>query len=563
MTINNSLLSFLAAGIGLLCSAQVYAKDNVTTKTVVPKQVVSDEGIEAVRVAQEASPAPVGKKFKNANALLREQLKANNWKQGWDKKKQRIIVIENAEFKTDNPTKDKDFFIKREQAVKKAYLTAKVDIISTINQEMSAIDIVSMPGSDINKKLGAERDQLDKEIAKEKEELAQLLEKTNKAEADMLRGTTFGERLNDMMVALIKKLDAEYDKNEWDEAKRARFEELKKQLELSTKRYSDLQGKADAMQASVRERQESAVETMASMPLYGSSIIMQTESLNDKNGFYQVAVMFCWSMAMERAARAIVTGEEFKIKPSANAMSIDDWLETQNLATMIGPRQYLDAEGNRWFLGISARPYDDNLTPTQRRDNVRLSKQYAEQMAAFCLWADVEGYKMAKTVIESRGDEKSQKDIVAETYSERLTQLFRNKHIPGIEQKFDGELEHPITGTTVYVTVYGISSDSAKELLEIEKANYATKVMDNRHQAEERGRDAANKEAAKESENRAEDFQKGYNKQEQTLNGELQKRQPVINNAEVPSSNGKENPKKDKEAKSGVFGGDANVKDDF
>ena len=316
------------------------------------------------------------------------------------------------------------------------------------------------------------------------------------------------------------------------------------------------------MQASVRERQESAVESMASMPLYGSSVIMQTESWNESNSIYQVAVMLCWSMVMERSARAIVSGEEYTVKPSADAKSVQDWLEDQNPATMIGPRQYIDAEGNRWFLGISARSYDDDLSSTERRKNKQIADLYAQQMAAFCVWADVESYKMARTALESRGNEKVQNDVVAESYAERLTQSFKNKTIRGMQSLFSDEVEHPITGSTIYVSVYGINPNDAKTALEIEKINYATKVMDNQHQTVERGRKAANKAADKASQNRTEDFQKGYGQQEKNINGELQKRQPAKKGIEV-LNNGNGNTKKDKKSTSGAFSGDTNVGDDF
>ncbi|MBR6374078.1 MAG: hypothetical protein IKS20_12940 [Victivallales bacterium] len=575
MTIRKMFFALIAAGIGIMISMQAYAQEKeneaadnnaaqeqAAEQQEVPAQVVSDGGIEAVREAQESAPAPADKKFKNAFKLLKEQAKAKKWKEGWDKKKQRIIIIESAEFKTSDPASDKDFFIKREMATKKAYLSAKVGIISTINQEMSAIDIASMPGTDVNKVLGAERDQLDKEIAREKEELAQLVEKTSKAEAEALRGTTFGERLNDLLAALIKKIDAEYKKNERDEAKIARFQELKRKLEISKKKYAELQEKAEAMQASVRERQESAVEAIAKMPLYGSSVIMQTESWNKSNGKYQVAVMFCWSMVMERSARAIVTGEEFTVKPSANAKSVQDWLEDQNPATMIGPRQYIDKDGNRWFLGISARQYDEELSSSERRKNKGLADLYAQQMAAFCVWADVESYKMAKTAMESRGNEKVQRDVVAESYSERLTQSFQNKTIRGMQRLFSDEVEHPITGGTIYVSVYGINPNDAKTALEIEKINYATAVMDNRHQTVERGRKAANKAAVEASKNRQEDFQKGYNQQKKAVDGELQKRQPKKKGVQV-LDDGNGGTKKEKKSTSGAFGGDTDVNDDF
>ena len=322
------------------------------------------------------------------------------------------------------------------------------------------------------------------------------------------------------------------------------------------------------MQEKVRERQESAVESMAKMPLYGSSVIMQTESWNNADGKYQVAVMLCWSYAMERAARAVVTGEEFRVKPSDSAKSIYDWLKTQNPATMVGPRQYLDKDGNRWFLGITARPYDDELSSSERRKNKGISEMFAQQMAAFCLWADVEGYKFAQSAMESRRNITAERDIAAESWAEELTQSFRNKKIRGMQELFGRKMTHPITNSTIYVTVYGINPGAAKAALEIEKQNYATKVMDNRHQTVERGRDAANRDAVKASQNRPQDFQKGYNQQSTAVDSEVQKRQPAqsaqpAKGTNIINKNAPTAPAKPKQSTSGTFGGDANVNDDF
>ena len=531
-------------------------------EVAMPPQEVTDAGVEAVREAQEGAPAPV-EKFQEARAVLKKQAKNRKWKEGYDQKKKRIIVIESADFKTADPASDASFFIKREMAAKKAVLSAKVSIIQYINQDMSAIDLVNMPGTDVNKALGAERERLNAQLAQQKEVLVKMLEKVDKAEADVLRGTTFGDRLNDLMAAAIKKLDKEYDASARDKQAKANYEAAKAGFETAQRKYDELKEKAEAMQEKVRERQESAVESMAKMPLYGSSVIMQTESWNKNNGRYQVAVMLCWSYAMERSARAIVTGEEYKVKSSASAKSVQDWIEDQNPATMVGPRQYIDKNGNRWFLGITARPYDDELSSSERRKNKGITEMFAQQMAAFCVWADVESYKMAKQALESRGNAKVQRDVVAESYSEKLTQSFRNKKIRGMQRLFSEEMTHPITGNTIYVAVYGLNSSAAKSALAIEKLNYATKVMDNRYQTVERGRDAANRAAVKASENRAEDFQKGYKQQSKAINRELQRRKPVKRGGTNIINNTQNQPVQKRQSTSGTFGGDADVSDDF
>lgn len=527
-----------------------------------PPQQVTDGGVEAVREAQEGAPAPV-EKFQEARTVLKKQAKSRKWKEGYDPKKKRVIVIEAADFKTADPASDASFFIKREMAAKKAVLTAKVGIIQYINQDMSAIDLVNMPGTDVNKALGAERERLNVQLAQQKEILVKMLEKVDKAEADVLRGTTFGDRLNDLMAAAIKKLDKEYDANARDQKAKAAYEAAKNNFETAQRKYNELKEKAEAMQEKVRERQESAVESMAKMPLYGSSVIMQTESWNKRTGKYEVAVLLCWSYAMERSARAIVTGEEYKVKASPSAKSVQDWLEGQNPAAMVGPRQYIDKDGNRWFLGITARPYDEELSSSERRKNKGIAEMFAQQMAAFCIWADVESYKMAKQALESRGNAKVQRDVVAESYAEKLTQSFKNRKVRGMQRLFSDELKHPITGNAIYVVVYGINSSAAKNALAIEKLNYATKVMDNRYQTIERGRDAANNAAVKASENRPEDFRKGYNQQSKAINRELQSRQPVKRGGTNIINNSSDQPAQKRQSTSGTFGGDSNVSDDF
>ena len=135
-----------------------------------------------------------------------------------------------------------------------------------------------------------------------------------------------------------------------------------------------------------------------------------------------------------------------------------------------------------------------------------------------------------------------------------------------MQKLFSDEVTHPITGTTIYVAVYGINPNAAKAALEIEKLNYATKVMDNRHQTVERGRDAANQAAVKASENRREDFQKGYSQQKKAVEGEVQKREAVKKPAKGTNiiNRGTSNaPARTKQSTSGTFGGDVDVSDDF
>lgn len=526
----------------------------------------TDGGVQAVQAGQEATPAVPGKEV-NAKKILMNELKKRNWNQGWDETSKRIIEIEAADFKTLNPAEDSAFFVKREMAAKKAILMAKAKISEAVNQDMEALDNLAKPGTDINKKLGTERERIKAEILQEQEALARQLEKVNQAEAAVLRGTTLDERFDDLISALITKLDEKYDASKHDQAAQARYATAKAKLVDLQTQYTALIEKAKGMLKEPTGTQESFVTSFSRMPLYGCSTIMQTESWSKKSGLYQVAVMVCWSPVLERAARAVVLGEDYRIKPAPSAKSLSDWLAGQNLAVMIGPRQYVDNTGKRWFLGISARPYGEDLTSDQRESNKDIAEMYAKQMTIFSLYADVESYKQAHSLQEQNGDN----IVAAEEMAKNLTQSFQSRKVRGLHEiPVENEIKHPITGDTIYVSVFAINEDAAKMALEVEKMNYATKVMDEHHQTVERGRDAANQQAVEQSKNRPEDFQKGFNQQSAAVQGEIQAREGGGQKQGGVSVLEKDAgtvpvvaPKQQKKSTGGAFGGDSGVNDDF
>ena len=517
-----------------------------------------DGGTAVVEAAQETAPAPAAKKFKNAKKVLDDLAADKGWSEGWDEEKGRIIVTADADFVSKDPVNDPDFFIKREMAAKRAVLEGKAAIIEMINTEMSAAEKFDMPGTDVHKQLGAKAEKIKAAMEQQQALLASLLEQTDKAEADMLRGTTFGQRLDDAMAGAIKKLDKDYDADKHDAAAKARYESLKAKYQAASKEFAALKEEAEKLQESVQARQESAVVTMSRMPLYGSTVIMQTESWDDAAGRYQVAVMITWSKTLERAVRAIVTGENFKTKPGKK--TVQQWLRGQELATMVGPRQYVDDKGNRWFLGVTARKYNDEMTSITRKQSKGSTEQFAKQMAAFCVFADVESYKNAQQAMETRGNEKETVDAVAESYAETLSQAFEKKTIRGLQKLASVETQHPITGDDIYVAVFGVNASSAAAALEAEKLNYTTKMMDNSHQTEERGRRAANGQAVRESTNRPEDFQRGLNSQSNAIKNELEKRagenRPKGVQIYKENNGGAVAPKKPRKNRSGAFAGD-------
>lgn len=558
------MIAMMCLGVAGYVSAQE-AESAPAEETAPAGEAVapSDAGSEAAAQAMEES-APCSKKFRSAKKVLKDCVAEKGWEERWDEEKGRLFVIESATVDTKDPANDKDFFAKREMAAKAAVLQAKVAVIQMINTEMSGSDMIDMPGSDVNKTLGAEREKIAQAVQEQMKELVTLVAKTSQAEADMLAGTKFSQRLDDMMAAMIKKINSAYNDEKHNEAAKARYLELRKRLEQSIKTYKALKEQADKLQMEVKERQESSVTLMAKMPIFGVTVIMQTESFNKETGKYEVAVCVTWSKALEAAARAVALGQPLKCKPGK--MSVNAWLKKQNLATMTGPRQYVDDKGNRWFLGVTARVYDESMPSYKLRKAKGIVDAFARQMAVFCVFADVEAVETAAQAKETRANDETNEtsEQVAEDYATKMSQKFTKKTVRGLQRLASDEVEHPITGDNIYVSVYGINASSAAEALAAETRQYATAVESERHQTVEKGRKAANESAVRAATNRADDFQKGAQKQTRAIGRELQSRKPaakggiaIKQEASAPAT------KKAKTTTGGTFGGDADIDDNF
>ena len=559
LNMKQKTLIAILLGLGISAGSIALAQEEI------PAQTVSDAGVEAVREAQEvAVPAP--KKNITPSKLLKTIADEKGWNtSGWDPEKKRFITIVSDDVDAD-PATDEDFFLKREAAARRAYLKAKAKIIEFVSQKMSASDSLFIPGTDLNAAFNKEIKEIEASMAEEKEKLAKILDRYNRAEAAELRGTTFSDRMNDLLVAVIKKIDDTYDKDANDAKLKSQLNEAKKNLEEQKAKFEKIKKQAEAMKGSLKREQTSEVVTMASMPLYGASVLMQTEGLDKK---YQVAMIVVWSPVLERAARAIVTGEDFKVTPKANGCSINEWINKQKLSSMIGPRTFLDKNGRRWFVGISADEYNDDMDSVDRDRAEMFAEQFAKSAVAFSVMGDVESYKAAKLMANTYRDASGgSMEKAGKSMEVRISQTIQDKTIRGLQPIASDTVDHPISNREMYVSVYAISPDSALDALEAEKENYVTKVQQERYQTVEKGRQAANQAAVEAAKNRQDDFQKGASEQGKALSQELQKRESEKNKnsgIEIKIDNSGSSTKQTKPAEStrGVFSGDTDVSDDF
>jgi hypothetical protein len=290
------------------------------------------------------------------------------------------------------------------------------------------------------------------------------------------------------MDAVIKKLDEAYDSGAIEADERARFENAKASYADARETLAQLQEQAAELNAEVQSEFSSTIETLASMPLFGSTVVAQAESYNAAKKQYEVAVLFVWSASLEKAARATLLGTAMSSGANTKKKSLQEWLAKQDLSVMVGPRQYLDDQGRRYFMGISSRPQGTNAAISKK--NRRLADLNAKAMAAFSLRADVDAHSIATQASQETSSGKlgeASKMEVVESLAEELKQSVKVS-IRGLGKLAGRSVRHPVSGQDIYVSVFGITPDAAQSALEAEVRSYATAVEVNKKMQFERGR---------------------------------------------------------------------------
>ena len=467
--------------------------------TPVEETPVADAGMEAVYQAQ-ISPGVQYEENKTAEEQLREYADSKQFFEGWDETKKRMFIIQFAAFNTDDPRADKNFLIKREMAAKQAVLQAKSDIIRFITAEMSAMEQIDIPGTDLYAKLNAEYEAIRGRIQSQQRRLASLLEHVDAAEAKVLGGVSFGDRVNALIEAAIKRLDSEFDSGNIEAAHRERYETVKQSYTEAMTELEDMRKRAEALKGEVTSSFASGVSVQAAMPLIGSTIIQQAESWDEESQKYQVAILFCWSAELEKAARAALSGDMSGAEGRTGSQSINDWLRSQELGVMVGPRQFLDDQGQRYFIGITSRPAakDANLD----RNNRTIADLFAGQMAVFSLFADVDSFTEAQQLAQTKssGELGTISDMaVAESLALRMTQKFQNMKVQGLAPLLRKKVKHAITGQDMHVSVYGISPSAAATAMKLERQAALSAIAFNQDQVFRAARSQALSNAVTES----------------------------------------------------------------
>jgi hypothetical protein len=556
----------------------------LTMAFVIASNAFSDDGGNAaVTEFQDGKvEAPRGlSSSQKAGNVLRKLARDKGFKVGgWDDKKNRIMVIKQTGEAIDSY--DPDFLQKREALAIEASLLAKATIIESFTTTASAENILSVPGNPIAKQLEAEQKQIkameaqaQKFYMQAQRETSVLLSAYDQAQADELRGVTFGDRLNSLLEATIKKLDETFDSQQITEDKKQRLSDVKMRLDKARKiedekqkLLEEVQNKIAELQGQVKKETRSAIETTSSMPLFGATTLMQVESYDDLRGQYNIASLVVWSPKLELEARGMLLGAG-KGKPRKNKISIDEWLDKQNLSSMVGARRYLASDGSTNFMGISAVEYDpdDSGSYSMLEEEAIL---WAKQAAILSLKASVESVKSAERLKRDiRGADGKVESKILKDFSANIQESVKNLTIRGLETLRIEETVHEPTGKNIIVAVANVNSALAVKASDIMKDMYATLKEVNADQSFIQGEEAGMKAEADKTLNNKAIFDAGM------AAGSNQVATEYDSRADDRASLGREQPQQSKEpvigdnsdssaeSQSGSWAGDIEVDDDF
>ena len=211
----------------------------------------------------------------------------------------------------------------------------------------------------------------------------------------------------------------------------------------------------------------SAIEFSAKHPIMGATVLYQEESY--AKGEYKIALSLIWSKELQASAVALLMGDENFKEKKPGKQTLEDWVDSQSaLSLMIGPRQYLDSDGIRHFIGISARAVGSN--PTFKQKNKLIAQNDARATAMFSVLADVEARSASESMMEQYTENSDDldsmtTDTIAESMSSKISQKIEKQYVTGLTPLFEETIEHPLCpGMDMYVVGFEINAENAREM---------------------------------------------------------------------------------------------------
>lgn len=414
------------------------------------------------------------------------------WNKGYDEEADRIIVTDYIEFDVKNPKVESGFIDERKERMTELLLKAKSKIIETIMSKMSGSRILDVPGNPIAKQLEKENAEMNKALAAAKDDLAKL--DANLADALARRDGVTPSELVAVISSWFTSAEKENIAEKFDADKKERYDNAKADFEAAAAKYKELSEKAEALKGTIQKEMKTSLSRVSEMPIYGCTVLQQADSISEKNGRYkyQIAIVYSWSGEMMKAAGEILKGQAVKFNPGKKSMK--EWIASKvqkgALSSWVGPRQYIDNQGDMWFLGIACSPVADDSDANDA--NREMAELEAASEVMFSLYSDATSSKtlnkLTRVKVGANGEKETQ---VLKDYSKTQGESFKDIQISGNTELWSGILKHEPSGIDMNVAVYGVNSGNVKALKDIQTRSVALGIEVNTYQEQERGRQQA------------------------------------------------------------------------
>jgi len=581
-----TLMFKLALATTVVVGAGAVVAQEMGTAEATPKTEVAAENVAAITPAvqaddgekiavdqQKEDPAQAVEQKRtrdpNAQKIVLEMLKPLSPK--YHKDRRAIIQIGYAMAPVKNPHESPNYIQVRDMLAKEAVLNAKVQIVKAIRQTMSAAEAITTMDNQDAKAFQKKHAEEYAELERQRNKTLSLLAQLDEAEAAKLKGRSFIDNWDDLMKAIIKRIDKDYDPNQAQADKVAKYEAVKAAYEEAKKTLKalDKAAKSEPIGKNVTD-----FETYFDMNIYGINVLCQAESY-DHDGNYEVAVAVVWSPKLQERALKVLNFKK-SVAGKKGEQTIEDWLADNEkvdektgfapLAAMVGPRNFTDNEGKQYVLGIAACEIPKNAN--RRQNAMEKTDLSAQQTVLFSLYEQVTGNQTKHDEMlkyDGEDNANAKENDTLGTYTKVINGIVSKRPVSGMMIVHRAELVHPISGKDIYVAVATIDGDLAEASEEFLDEMSAAAAADAINMNEAMGREAGRKAVVEEARKSKAAFERGKMQGAKSvgekLNAKRSKSSPTT--TAIPMTGNTSAPAKERKSQTGVFSGDSKVNDDF
>lgn len=463
-----------------------------TSSTILQGEAPFEQKLDgAIAADQMVAEEPVPEVPKSAKEQISMYVEDKGYQIGtYDEAKDRIVVLESIKFDISNPEVSSDYLNLRTEKMSELLLNAKAEIIKTIYSSMSAERILEIPENPIAKQVAEEKGNIEKRIEASRKQLEKLGVDLDEA-ATNKKGMTMSELMASISAWFVKS-DKENVAAKYDADKKEVYANAKVEFERAKEEYEGMLEKVETARGQITKQLTSKIVLVSSLQIHGCTVLQQADSVSNKNGKYQyeICILYSWSGERMAASQCVLAAKPLKLKPGKN--TVQKWLAKKRtsgaLSDWIGPRSYIDKNGDLWFMGIALAPCSDNAD--QEEQNLKIARLEARAEVGYSIYADAATYQGVNKLMQG----KDRKNIgfadqysIYKAYHEHSMERFNDLNLYGLGKLGEYRVKDA-TGQDVYAVIYGINASTAKAMRNIRDKMHVAGLEINSLQEFERGR---------------------------------------------------------------------------